>query len=182
MTPKAKLFWPAFALAVLLDQASKVWIATQLSFAARIPVIHGFFWITNVRNPGAAFGLFVGAPAALRLTLFIGITLVAIALIFSFYRRLAPGDRLSALSLGLILGGAVGNLIDRVLRGEVVDFLHFRLWGGYEWPDFNLADSFIVVGVAFLVIELLAIEGETRADPAGPEDATGGDLASGRRD
>ena len=54
-----------------------------------------------------------------------------------------------------------------MFRGEVVDFLHFRLWGGYQWPDFNLADSFIVVGVAFLVIELLAVEGEARSDPAG---------------
>jgi signal peptidase II len=122
-----------------------------------------------VRNRGAAFSLFSEAPAPVRLTLFIGITLVAIALIVSFYRRLAPGDRLSALSLGMILGGAVGNLIDRVARGEVVDFLHFRLWGGYEWPDFNLADSAIVVGVAFLVVELLATEGETRTDPAGVE-------------
>jgi signal peptidase II len=130
-------------------------------------VIDGFFYLTHVRNPGAAFGLFTDAPATIRLTLFIGITLVAIAMIISFYRKLAPGDRFSALSLGLILGGAIGNLVDRVFRGEVVDFLHFRLWGGYQWPDFNLADSFIVVGVAFLVIELLAAESEARSDPAG---------------
>jgi signal peptidase II len=71
------------------------------------------------------------------------------------------------LSLGLILGGAGGNLVDRIFRGEVVDFLHFRLWGGYQWPDFNLADSFIVVGVALLIVELLASETETRGDPAG---------------
>jgi signal peptidase II len=88
-------------------------------------------------------------------------------MIFSFYRRLAPGERLSALSLGMILGGAGGNLVDRIFRGEVVDFLHFRLWGGYQWPDFNLADSFIVVGVALLLIELLASEAEARGGPAG---------------
>jgi len=64
-----------------------------------------------------------------------------------------PGDRLSALALGLILGGAVGNLLDRIFRGEVVDFLHFKLWRGYTWPDFNLADSFIVVGVGLLILE-----------------------------
>jgi signal peptidase II len=113
--------------------------------------------------------LFADAPVVIRLTLFIGITLVALGMVVSFYRKLAPGDRFSALSLGLILGGAIGNLIDRIFRGEVVDFLHFRLWGGYQWPDFNLADSFIVVGVAFLVIELLAAEGESRDDPAGAE-------------
>jgi signal peptidase II len=83
--------------------------------------------------------------------------------VLSFYRQLAPRDRLSALALGLILGGAVGNLIDRVVREEVVDFLHFRLWGGYSWPDFNVADSCIVVGVAILLLELLASEGEKRA-------------------
>jgi len=182
MTPKAKLFWPAFLLSFAMDMATKLWVDASLTFADRIPVIDGFFYITHVRNPGAAFGLFNSAPAAVRLTAFIGITLVAIAMIFSFYRRLAPGERLSALSLGLILGGAGGNLIDRIFRGEVVDFLHFRLWGGYQWPDFNLADSFIVVGVALLVIELLASEGETSADPAGGGSGAGGELAPGSRD
>ncbi len=118
---------------------------------------------TSVRNSGAAFGLFQDSPAAIRLTFFIGISIGAIALIIQFLRRLAPGDRLSALALGLILGGAVGNLIDRIRLGEVVDFLHFVLWGGYAWPDFNLADSWIVVGVGLLVLELLASEGEERA-------------------
>ncbi|HTY19232.1 MAG TPA: signal peptidase II [Myxococcota bacterium] len=169
MPPKTKIFLGAFLVVAVLDQATKLWISSTMSFADRLPMIDGFFYITNVRNRGAAFSLFAEAPAPVRLTLFIGITLVAIALIVSFYRRLAPGDRLSALSLGMILGGAVGNLIDRVVRGEVVDFLHFRLWGGYEWPDFNLADSAIVVGVAFLIVELLATEGETRSDPAGVE-------------
>jgi signal peptidase II len=182
MIPKAKLFFPAFLLALALDQASKLWIDASLTFADRITVIDGFFSITHVRNPGAAFGLLRDASPALRMALFVGITLVAIAMIIAFYRRLAPGDRLSALSLGLILGGAVGNLIDRLTRGEVVDFLHFRLWGGYEWPDFNLADSFIVVGVAFLVIELLALEGETRADPAGGGEPSPAELVSRPRE
>lgn len=167
MSPKTRIFAAAALISALLDQATKIAVDTQLDFTARIPVIEGFFYLTHVRNPGAAFGLFADAAPFLRVTLFIGITLVAIAMIFGFQRKLAPGDRFSALSLGLILGGAVGNLIDRVFRGEVVDFLHFRLWGGYQWPDFNLADSFIVVGVALLVIELLAIEGEARSDPAG---------------
>lgn len=182
MTPKAKLFWPAFVLSFAADMATKLWVDASLTFADRVPVIEGFFYITHVRNPGAAFGLFNTAPAALRLTAFIGITIVAIVMIFSFYRKLAPGERLSALSLGLILGGAGGNLVDRIFRGEVVDFLHFRLWGGYQWPDFNLADTFIVVGVALLVIELLASEGETSADPAGGGSASGGELASQSRD
>lgn len=179
MQPKAKLFWPAFLLSFAADMATKLWVDGSLTFTDRIPVVDGFFYITHVRNPGAAFGLFNTAPAAVRLTAFIGITIVAIVMIFSFYRRLAPGERLSALSLGLILGGAGGNLVDRIFRGEVVDFLHFRLWGGYQWPDFNLADSFIVVDVALLVIELLASEGEGGADPAGDGSRS---LASGSRD
>lgn len=169
MMPKTSIFVGASLVSVLLDQATKLAVAANLSFADRIPVIEDFFYITHARNPGAAFGLFGDAPVAVRMTLFIGVTLVALGMVVNFYRKLAPGDRFSALSLGLILGGAVGNLIDRVFRGEVVDFLHFRLWGGYQWPDFNLADSFIVVGVAFLVIELLAAEGEARNDPAGIE-------------
>lgn len=167
MTPKMRHFFGAALVSGLLDQITKLTVDARMDFTDRIPVIDGFFYLTHVRNPGAAFGLFGDAPVVLRLTMFIGITLVAIAMIVSFYRKLAPGDRFSALSLGLILGGAVGNLVDRVFRGEVVDFLNFRLWGGYQWPDFNLADSFIVVGVAFLVIELLAAEGEARSDPAG---------------
>jgi signal peptidase II len=167
MLPKTRIFVGASLISVLLDQATKLTVDANLSFSDRITVIENFFYITHARNPGAAFGLFADAPVVIRLTLFIGITLVALGMVVSFYRKLAPGDRFSALSLGLILGGAIGNLIDRVFRGEVVDFLHFRLWGGYQWPDFNLADSFIVVGVAFLVIELLAAEGESRDDPAG---------------
>jgi signal peptidase II len=169
MSPKTRLFSSACLASLAADQATKVWIDAHLGFADRIAVVEGFFSITHVRNRGAAFGLLAEAPEPVRVALFIGITLVAIGMILVYFQRLAPGDRLAALSLGLILGGATGNLIDRILRGEVVDFLHFVLWGGYAWPDFNLADTWIVVGVAFLVIELLAAEGETRGDPAGAE-------------
>jgi signal peptidase II len=167
MTPKLLVGWCAFLGSLLLDQTTKILVAENLGYADRIEMIEGFFYLTHVRNPGAAFGLFNDGPAAIRLTFFISISLVAITIVLSFFRKLAPGDRLSALALGCILGGAVGNLIDRVWRGEVVDFLHFRLWGGYSWPDFNFADSFIVVGVGLLVLELLASEGESRATEGG---------------
>jgi len=169
MTPKLRIGISACLLSLLLDQCTKLLVDSNLSYADRIPVIEGFFYLTHVRNTGAAFGLFAGAPVVTRLVFFIGISLVAVAIVVSFFRKLAPGDRLAALALGLILGGAVGNLIDRVTRGEVVDFLHFRLWGGYAWPDFNFADSAIVVGVAILVLELLASEGESRSgeEPSG---------------
>jgi signal peptidase II len=163
MTPKLRVLLLAFAIALPLDLLTKFLVDRYIGYADRITVVEGFFYLTHVRNPGAAFGLFAESDALLRQSFFIGVSFLAIFIILSFFRQLAPGDRLSSLALGLILGGAVGNLIDRITRGEVVDFLHFRLWGGYSWPDFNLADSFIVVGVGILLLELLASEGEDRA-------------------
>jgi signal peptidase II len=170
MSPKLRIFLAAFGVSLPFDQISKHWVSAVLTYSDRVPVIEGFFYLTHVRNPGAAFGLFAESPEPVRKFLFIGVTLLAIVLIISFFRGLAPGDRLSALALGLILGGATGNLVDRLLHGEVVDFLHFVLWGGYQWPDFNFADSFIVVGVILLVLELLASEGESRAEVMSPRE------------
>jgi signal peptidase II len=163
MAQKYQVGLIVFAVSLFLDVVTKYLVNEHLTYADRVPIIEGFFYLTHVRNTGAAFGLFRDAPVALRLTFFIGVSTIAIGIIIQFFRQLAPGDRLSALALGLILGGAVGNLLDRIRFGEVVDFLHFILWGGYQWPDFNLADSWIVVGVALLVLELLASEGEERA-------------------
>ena len=162
MTPKFRVAISAFIIVLVLDLATKIAIDMHLSYADKIPVIPGFFYLTHVRNTGAAFGLFSDAPQLYRLVFFISVSLVAVGIIVGFYRKLSPGDRLAALALGLILGGAVGNLIDRIFRQEVIDFLHFRIWRGYSWPDFNVADSAIVVGVGFLVLELLASEGEQR--------------------
>ena len=170
MTPKLRIGLVALLISLPLDQITKNLVVANMSYTDRREVIEGFFYLTHVRNTGAAFGLFADAPEPFRIIMFVTISLVAVGIIISFFLRLAPGDRLSALALGLILGGALGNLIDRFRFGEVVDFLHFRLWGGYSWPDFNLADTFIVIGVALLVLELLAHEGESRAptenDPA----------------
>lgn len=164
MRPNLKAFLGAFALAFPVDQVSKFWVSSAIPYGGRIPVIDGFFYLTYVRNPGAAFGMFLDVAPEIRIPVFIGVSLVAVGIIFSFYRSLAPGDRFTAFTLGLILGGALGNLVDRIFRTEVVDFLHFRLWSGYSWPDFNFADSFIVVGVALLLLQLLASEGESRAE------------------
>ena len=173
MQPKLRVGLIAFVVSLSLDLVSKYLVETHLHFGDKREVIEGFFYLTHVRNPGAAFGLFATAPAAFRLTFFVGISTVAIGIIISFFRKLAPGDRLSALALGSILGGAIGNLLDRIRYGEVVDFLHFRLWKGYSWPDFNFADSFIVVGVALLVLELLATEGPGEASSEPREEPTG---------
>jgi len=169
MTPKFRVAIGAFLIVLILDIATKIAIDTHLGYADRIPIIPGFFYLTHVRNTGAAFGLFADTPQVYRLVFFISVSVIAVGIIVAFYRKLSPGDRLAALALGLILGGAVGNLIDRIFRQEVVDFLHFRLWRDYSWPDFNVADSAIVVGVALLVLELLASEGERRASEGDAE-------------
>jgi len=169
MAAKSRFFLAAFAISLALDQITKTVVVATLSYVDRVSVIEGFFYLTHVRNPGAAFSLFAEAPAEVRAPFFLVTTLIAIGLIVSFFRKLSPGDRLSALALGLILGGAVGNLLDRLIYGAVVDFLRLQLWGGYSWPDFNVADSSIVIGVALLVIELFASEGESLADPPGTE-------------
>ena len=168
---RAALF--GLALSFPLDYFTKWLVNENLAFGDQHTVIAGFFYLTHVRNTGAAFGLFSDGPADIRLSFFIGTSVIAIGIIVSFYRKLAPGEWLSALALGFILGGALGNLHDRIVHHEVVDFLHFKLWGGYSWPDFNLADSFIVVGVAVLLLELLATEGETSsaADGGGTSSA-----------
>jgi signal peptidase II len=172
MTPKLRVALVAFLICFSLDVATKVAISQNLAYTDRVPVIDGFFYLTHVRNTGAAFGLFQDVAKHIRLPVFILVSIVAIGIIISFYRNLSPGDRLSALALGLILGGAAGNLVDRIFRHEVVDFLHFRLWRGYSWPDFNVADSVIVVGVGLLIVELLASEGERRTASEGA--GTGG--------
>ncbi|MEE2677966.1 MAG: signal peptidase II [Myxococcota bacterium] len=162
MPPKYKVGLLVFVVCVCTDQLTKYLVETHLHFGDQRTVIDGFFYLTHVRNPGAAFGLGAGWPAAFRIGFFLSVSAVAVGIILSFFHKLAPGDRLSALALGCILGGAVGNLIDRLRYQEVVDFLHFRLWQGYSWPDFNFADSFIVVGVALLVLEMVATEGGPR--------------------
>ena len=157
--PKLRVMLGALAASIPLDQITKAWVEATVPIGSRVPVIEGFFYVTHARNTGAVLGLGRDMPPEVASLVFGAIALVAVLLVLGFYQGLAPGERLKALSLGLILGGALGNLCDRVRLGEVVDFLHFKLWQGYSWPDFNLADSFIVVGVGLLILELIAIEG-----------------------
>lgn len=178
VSPKLKTLLVAVVSVLVLDQSTKAWVASRItpgSMVDAIPVIDGFFYITHARNPGAAFGLLLDWPWEWRLAVFIGVAVLAFTVIVSFYRGLAPGERFNALALGLILGGSLGNLTDRLVRGEVIDFLHFRLWGGFAWPDFNVADSCIVVGVTALIIELLATEGASRAAQEGASESAATD-------
>ena len=169
MSTKTKLFLAVLLVTLPLDQITKRMIIADFHYGERLPVIAGFFDLTHVRNGGGAFSMFANAPAQQRMIFFVGTTLIAIGLLVMFFRRLEPEARLASVALGSILGGALGNLIDRLLYGEVIDFLDVHLWGGYTWPTFNLADSFIVTGVAILMVEIFFTEepdGESPSLPA----------------
>ncbi|MCX5855388.1 MAG: signal peptidase II [Deltaproteobacteria bacterium] len=148
------IFGAATLLVILLDQTTKAWITSTMRLYDSFVVITGFFNITYIRNPGAAFGFLAGASPLFRYIFFLAVTLAAILLILHYLRvsRIEAPSLVSALAL--ILAGAVGNLIDRVRFGEVVDFLDVYI-GTHHWPAFNVADSAITVGAAILIVVLL---------------------------
>jgi signal peptidase II len=144
---------PFFLLAVLVlvaDQLSKYVIRTSMVPNQSLPVIKSIFHITYVNNPGAAFGLLAN-----KTWVFIAVTLAVAVFIVFTYRYLPPGLMLLRLALALMLGGAIGNLIDRLRFGYVIDFLDFRIW-----PVFNLADMAVVSGVILLCWQILAPTGK----------------------
>ncbi len=134
-----------------LDQATKVYIDRHFQLYESVPVIENFFHITYIRNQGAAFGLL--ASSSVRIPFFISVSLVAAVGILWYLRKLQDRQVLQNFSLSLIFSGAVGNLIDRIRLGEVIDFLDVH-WYRHHWPAFNVADSAISVGVALLLIDL----------------------------
>jgi len=152
---------------ILLDQLTKAWIMTTLRVHEGFPVIDRFFNIVHVRNPGAAFGFLAGASPAFRSVFFIAVTAAAILIILQYLRKARVEEHSLIVALALIVAGAVGNLIDRVRFGEVVDFLDVYI-GTYHWPAFNVADSAITCGAILLAMILLR-----RKD--GPERRGGGD-------
>ncbi|MEP6887309.1 MAG: signal peptidase II [Nitrospirales bacterium] len=136
---------------VVLDQVSKVQIMQTMRLHESIPVFPEFFSLTYIRNPGAAFGLLASSGQAFRL-IFFGVTSVfALGLLGMIFFRLRHDDWVGQLSIAAILGGAIGNLLDRARFGEVIDFLDFYIHG-YHWPAFNVADAAISVGVFFLIL------------------------------
>lgn len=140
------LFLVIAAFVVTLDQTSKLLVRSYLDPYETIPLV-GCLSLTNVRNTGSAFGLF--ANQAFLLTVVAIVVLVAILL---FYRYFSRYNILGISALGLVFGGAVGNLIDRLRFGYVTDFVDVRLWRDFHWPAFNVADSAITVGSIMLVI------------------------------
>jgi signal peptidase II len=150
LTGKYRLMLVVLLLVVGVDQVSKQLILAHVGLHENITIIPGFFDIVHVKNPGAAFGLFAQQAPAIRNAVLISASFIAIGIIlYLFHHSPATYPVLSA-GFALILGGAVGNLIDRVRWGEVVDFLDIYI-GPYHWPAFNVADSAISVGMAIFV-------------------------------
>ncbi|MBI4401743.1 MAG: signal peptidase II [Nitrospirae bacterium] len=148
---------------ITLDQASKAQIMQTMRLHESIPIIPNVFNLTYIRNPGAAFGLLASSSNGFRL-LFFGLTsLFALALLGTIFFRLRHDDWVGQLSIAGILGGAIGNLLDRLRFGEVIDFLDFYV-DAYHWPAFNVADAAISVGVFFLILHF-AFEKKEQASP-----------------
>jgi signal peptidase II len=139
---------------VVVDQVTKWIILNQLDLYHAIPVIPGFFNITHVQNPGGAFGFLAQQSPLIRSIVFLLMSFLAVCLIFWFYRKTPPTHRFLAVGFALIFGGAIGNLVDRVRFGRVVDFLDFYL-GGWHWPAFNVADSAITTGIAIFLLHVV---------------------------
>lgn len=151
-------------LIVLVDQVTKQWVMQSMRLHESIVVVPNLFSITYIRNPGAAFGLLAGSSNAFRMVFFGVTSLFALGLLGTILTRLPKRDWIGQLSIAGILGGAIGNLIDRLRFGEVIDFLDVYV-DMYHWPAFNVADSAISVGVVCLIIHF-AFERKETALPA----------------
>jgi len=136
---------------LLLDQWTKHLVDSRFALHESVTLIENFLHLTYVRNKGAAFGIF--ANSALRIPFFITVSVVALCGILWYLRRLSEEQRLLHWALALIFSGALGNLIDRIRFGEVIDFLDAH-WYQYHWPAFNVADSAICIGVGLLLLDL----------------------------
>lgn len=141
-------------MVVLADRLSKWMVARNIPLHDSVNVLPGLFRLTHVQNSGAAFGLFAESPSEWKVALLILFSMLALVVVSALLWKNSHRITSTGVGLALILGGALGNLWDRLLSGHVVDFFDFYL-GSYHWPAFNIADSAIVVGALLLVAEIL---------------------------
>lgn len=141
-------------LVLVMDQATKLFIYHWLPLYDEIVVVPGFFSIVHYHNPGGAFGIFSNTENGFRDIFFLAISILALGLVFYFYRSTPKTHRFLSTGFALIFGGAIGNLVDRFRLGRVIDFLDIYV-NGWHWPAFNIADSAISVGIGIFVVHLL---------------------------
>ena len=156
------------ALVIAVDQAVKHWVVTSLD-PHEVTAVTGFFNLVNVRNRGAAFGFLISPDISWQFWFFIAATLVALGVICFVAKSAGNGDRFLFAGLGCIMGGAVGNLIDRVRFREVIDFLDFH-YAGMHWPAFNVADMAICAGAVITALYMLR-----------PESGQGSGFSAGKK-
>ncbi|MBD1379954.1 signal peptidase II [Metabacillus arenae] len=145
---------------ILLDQLTKWLVVKNMELGENIPVIEDFFYITSHRNTGAAWGILQG-----QMWFFYIVTVIVIIGIIYYMQRYAKKEKLMGMALGLMLGGAIGNFIDRIFRKEVVDFFNTYIFG-YDFPIFNIADASLCIGVGLLFIQML-LEGKREKEHRG---------------
>jgi len=144
---------------LLLDQASKLFVRSHMMLYESIAIIHNWFDITYTLNPGAAFSLFVNTPGWFKSVVLILLSSIAVVVLVVLLLR-SPKVGMNSIALALILAGAIGNLIDRLSRGLVVDFIHVHYYT-HSYPIFNLADSAITVGVTLIIVHSIFFADET---------------------
>lgn len=144
--------WVTLIVVLVLDRLSKWVVQSNMTLGESRVVIPGFFHLTYILNPGAAFGMLQGQKWVL-----VTVSVIVLAALFYFQRKVPQGQKLMRVSMGLIGGGALGNLWDRLLTGKVIDFLDFRVWSYI----FNIADSMIVIGGILLIILLMRMKEDT---------------------
>lgn len=138
-------------LVVIADQLTKLWIINSFPLHEQKVIVPGFFNLVHITNTGAAFGLLAGDKTTLRMVFFVGVALTALVVMVLAYSHLKKQGKLFVYAVGLIAGGAIGNLIDRLRFEAVIDFLDFYI-GTYHWPAFNVADSCITIGVGLFLL------------------------------
>lgn len=161
---KRKYHFLIAALVVLADQFTKWLVAANISLHDTISIIPGIFRLTHVENQGAAFGLFADSPSQWRGAALIAFSTLALVVVSILLWKNSHAMNSTGIALSLILGGAIGNLWDRVVEGHVVDFLDFYL-GNSHWPSFNIADSAIVIGALLLVGEIMFAKAPVEEGP-----------------
>jgi len=142
-----------FTVIIILDQVTKFVIKSNLALYDRVEVIKGFFQITHVRNSGAVWGILSDHPAQWVSLVITGLSIVALVVVFYYFLKLEATCTLELTALSFVIGGAIGNNIDRVIRGYVIDFIDMYI-KSHHWPTYNIADSFITIGVILLIISI----------------------------
>jgi signal peptidase II len=157
-----KYFYLIAVMVLLLDRLAKWAVASNIALHDSVTIIPGFFHLTHVENTGAAFGLFAESTAQWKVGALVSFSIIALVVVSILLWKLSHAMSTTTIGLSLILGGATGNLWDRMMSGHVVDFLDFHI-GSYHWPAFNVADSAIVIGAILLVSEIVFAKSENEA-------------------